>query len=187
VYADYGIAQIAVQAELEHPTHRFQEYHTLCRLPLTANDLTPGGWAPHAGFGGLEAGRYRFADVAPFAFVELLERDQDRRDGHGARRLAILFLGADAIAAYDALFCQQNGTLSPFAIVLQDHGFGGNYDRFGRGGLLEGIAGRCHAVPPWLLVAENTQPWDGFKRVPQVDGDRGGMHNTPRFLYQQGP
>jgi hypothetical protein len=182
VYADYGKPKFAVEAELEHPMHRFQGYHTLSRLPLAANDLTPGGWAPN--FGGLEADRC-FADVAPFAFVELLERDQDRDEGHGARRLAILFLGADGIAAYDALFCQQNGPSRPFAILLQDHGFGGNYGPFGRGGLLEGIARRCHAVPQWLLVAENTQPWEGFERVPEVDGDPGGMHNTLRFLYQQ--
>ena len=34
----------------------------------------------------------------PFGFLEVLERDHEFDDNHGARRLAILFLGADGIA-----------------------------------------------------------------------------------------
>ena len=129
--------------------------------------------------------RYRFAAAPAFGFLEILERDPEFDDGHGARRLAILFLGADGIAAYNALFCQEGNVAVPFAVVVQDHGFGGNYDRFGRGGLLEGLAARCNVIPRWLLVAENTDPWEGFVRVPEVDGDRGGMHATLRFLYER--
>jgi hypothetical protein len=183
VYADYGLARTDVEAQLEHPRRHFRGYHSLARLNLAEHDLTPGGWIPHVHPGDVAPDRYRFA-APPFGFLEVLERDQGFDDKHGARRLALLFLGADGIAAYDALFCQPHST-SPFAVVIQDHGFGGNYDRFGRGGLLDGIASRCDAVPRWLLVAENTDPWDGFGRVPGVGGDPGGMHATPRFLYKR--
>ena len=69
--------------------------------------------------------------------LEILQRESGLNDAHGPSRLAILFLGADAIATYDALFCQGDGTRSPYVVVLQDHGFGGNYDSFGEGGTLE--------------------------------------------------
>jgi len=185
VYADYGRTQTALAAELGHAAHRFRGYHTLARLDLAECDIVPGGWIPHVDPGDMAPDRYRFAAAPPFGFLEVLERDQEFDDGHGARRLAILFLGADAIAAYDALFCQQHNTSQPFAVVVQDHGFGGNYDRFWRGGLLEGTARRCDAVPRWLLVAENTDPWEGFVRVPEVDGDPGGVHATLRFLHER--
>jgi hypothetical protein len=136
----------------------------------------------------LPAEPYWFAAVAhaPFGFLEVLERDRDLDDDHGARRLAILFLGADGIAAYEALFCQrQHGQSAPFGVVLQDHGFGGNYERFGGGGLLERIAKDTNALPRFLLVAGNTNAWEGFERVPDVEGDHGGMHAHRRFLFRR--
>jgi hypothetical protein len=69
--------------------------------------------------------------------------------------------------------------------VLQDHGFGGNYNRFGGGGILERIASRTNCFPPFLLIAEDTIPWTGYVRVPDVEGSVGGMHRTIRFLYQR--
>lgn len=186
VYADYDVTQPDLEAELGNPGHSFRGYHTLARLQLRESDLVPRGWTAHVQ-PDVPQNRYRFGTVAaaPFGFVEVLERDRNLNDDHGARRLAILFLGADGIAAYDALFCQEHSDSAPFAVVLQDHGFGGNYDKFGRGGLLESIATRCHVVPPYLLVAENTAPWPGFKPVHDVDGDRGGMHNTLRLLHER--
>jgi hypothetical protein len=186
VYADYGVDRTAVEAELEHPAHRFRGYHALVRLNLTERDLSPRGWTPHLEPAEVARERYRFATAPPFGFLEVLERDQEFDDKHGARRLAVLFLGADGIATYDALFCQEDSISPPFAVVIQDHGFGANYDRFGRGGLLERAARRCNVIPQWLLVAENTDPWAGFVRVPEAHGDRGGIHGTLRFLYQRG-
>ena len=187
VYADYGLRQADLEAELEHPRYGFCGYHTLARLQLQQTDLVPAGCIYHIRAEEIQPGMYGFATVinAPFGFLEILERDSDRDDNYGARRLAILFLGADGIATYDALFCQRHSTSAPFAVVLQDHGFGGNYDSFGRDSLLERIATRCNVIPRWLLVADNTEPWLGFERVNNVDGDSGGMHNNLRFLYER--
>jgi hypothetical protein len=180
VYADYGVTQARLQAELCHPTHRFLGYHTLARVELAEGDLAPGGWVPHIDSEDGKADRHRLA-----GFLNVLERDRELGDAHGARRLAILFLVADGIAAYDTLFCQSPNIPTPFVVVVQDHSFGGNYTRFGRGGLLERVARCCDVLPSSLLVAEHTRPWDGYSRVPDVDGDRGGMHNTLRFLYER--
>jgi len=184
---DYGLTQGYLEQELGDLVHGFRGYHTLSRLQLRESDLAPSGWTPHVHAGEVPQNRHSFATVAtaPFGFLEVLERDLEFDDSHGPRRLGIIFLGADAIAAYDALFCQERGTSRPFAIVLQDHGFGGNYDRFGKGGLLERISRRCGVAPQWLLVGENTDPWDGFQRVVNVEGDLGGMHNQLRFLHER--
>jgi hypothetical protein len=187
VYADYGKTQPVLEAKLGHHQHGFRGYHALARLQLRESDLVPRGWTAHVEAGDLLPDRYRGVAVAdsPFGFLEVLERDEDLDENHGARRLAILFLGADGFATYDALFCQGHGDSAPFAVVLQDHGFGENYDEFGRDGLLERIARRCDVLPPWLLVAENTHPWQGFERVPDLNGDHGGMHDMLRFLYER--
>jgi len=183
VFADYGVTQADLERELNHGRHGFRGYHTLARLHLQEIDVVPRGWNPHLHLGKAAQDRYQLS--APFGFLEILERDDEFQDNHGARRLAILFLGNDGIAAYDALFCQGRDTSVPFAIVLQDHGFGGNYDSFGGGSLLERIARDCHVVPRRLLVAKNTKPWDAFDEVPDVDGDPGGMHSHLRFLYER--
>lgn len=187
VYADYGVTQTALERGLGDPRYGFRGYHRLARLQLRESDLIPQGWTAHVNPAEVPPNRHMFATVAaaPFGFLEVLEREPELGDAHGASRLAILFLGADGVATYDALFCQRDSVSAPFALVLQDHGFGGNYDRFGSAGLLERISKRCEAVPQWLLVAEYTRQWDGFERVPNVDGDRGGMHSQLRFLHRR--
>ncbi len=186
VYVDYGLDRQTIEAELSSERYRFQGYHTLSRIELAESDITPTGWHPHITEAEARATTRAHIDTAPFGFVEILERNTEFDDNHGPERLAILFLGADGIAAYDALFCQKSSVKPPFAVVLQDHGFGGNYDHFGNNGLLHRIAGRCQVFPEILLVAENTTPWENYHSIPDVAPDRGGMHNTRRNLYKRG-
>lgn len=184
VYADYFVKQAELEEQLADPLNNFYGYHTLARLQLKERDLVPRGWVAHVRPEDLPAGGFGFAPVAesPFGFLEVLERNQDLDERHGAHRLAILFLGADGIATYDALFCQTHSVSPPFAVILQDHGFGCNYNKFGQGGLLERIAKCCPTgLPDWLVVAKNTTPWPGFMKA--GDGGRGGMHSMRRYLY----
>lgn len=186
VYVDSMTEQSRIEAELSHSSpqnsHRFLGYHCLARLSLDAVDLIPNGWKQHADT--REERTFREPHITPYGFLEVLERDADRDDTHGAERLAILFLGADGIASYDALFCQKDGTPPPFAVLIQDHGFGGNYDKFGGDGLLEGIADQCKVFPKFLLVAKNSKPWVGYSQSVNVNGEAGGMHRDMRFLHQ---
>lgn len=187
VYVDYGRTQAELDEALQHPEHGFLGYHRLARVLLRESDLVPSGWRSHVAPGEINTAAPRhFPSVAaaPFGFLEVLERNPDLGEEHGAKRLAILFLGANGIASYDALFCQGPEQRPPFAVVLVDHGFGGNCETFGRAGLLERIAQRCNVFPELLLVAEHTQAWEGFERVPDVERDRGGMHNERRYLYE---
>lgn len=185
VYADYGKTEASVKADLDNPeityNGHFNGYHSLARVKLTQQQLTPEGWTPHAGPERFRAG----SGITPYGFLEVLERDPDLGDAHGAHRLAIIFLGADGHASYDALFCQDNETPAPFAVFVQDHGFGGNYSRFGRGGLLERIARCTDTLPSWLIVGDSFSAWEGYTRVPDVERDKGGMHSDLRILYQK--
>lgn len=185
VYADYWVNQEQVKADLDNPAKayngHFRGYHSVERIPLTEADLGPRGRQSH----GDTLFRKKRAHVQPYVFLEVMERDSDFDDSHGAQRLSVLFLGTDGHASYDALFCQVKGQRPPYAVALQDHGFGGNYSNFGRGGAMAGIAIRAGVMPEYLLVAEGTKPWDGYVRVPDVAGSRGGTMARLRYLYQR--
>lgn len=103
---------------------------------------------------------------------------------HGPKRLAILFLFADGISTYDALFCQARNKLEPFAILLHDHGYGFD-EPFGRGGLMEKIAMHAKIKPTYLLVDYNTRPWRDYTKLEAIAGDHGGMHDRPRYLHKR--
>ena len=123
----------------------------------------------------------------PFRFIAIFEREDGYSDEHGAQRFAILFMAVDGFAAFDALFCQGNGIPAPFCVVLQDHGFGGNHDRFGRGGVLERLAIESQAQPRFALAEETQTPipvWDGYQPCP-CDGELMGMHRNLRHLYER--
>lgn len=119
----------------------------------------------------------RFDPIAPYARMLVFEKQVG---AEGPDRLAVLFLAADAIATYDALFA--NGNARPFGMLLQDHGFGCNWDRFGRGGLLDRIAGRSGVRPELLLSEEYDGVWEDYELLPG-EPSVGGMHGNYRRLF----
>jgi hypothetical protein len=172
VYVDYTIGQNEMEAELDHPKHHFMGYETLDRVTVVSED---------------------FADVRMrdgrkgYVFLDVLTRKAEVGPEHGPERLAVLFIGADAYDAYQRLFHDASCVKPPYAILIQDHGFGGNYDTFGRYGLLANLAAQANTFPTYLLAPSqerNTRIWLGYERVPDLDGDRGGMHKTMRYLYR---
>ncbi len=184
VYADYGVSDTALKRELDDPQRGFRGYHSLARIDLEEKDLLPSGWVPHVT---QDEARYRRSDVSTyhrFGFVEILERNEDLDDEHGAKRLAIMFLGADGVAAYDALFCQKPGS-APFVLMLQDHGFSGNYTRFGRGGLLGKIVVQANSFPEFILCADNTEIWPDYRLIPEAYSSMGGARQVRRIYVRE--
>jgi hypothetical protein len=182
VYADYGITRDHVQKELGADGHPFAGYKSAGHEELLEHDLTPNGWLPHINPKAAPPGPV--APVLPYAFVEILERRPGFDDAHGPQRLAILFLCADGVAAYDSLFCQVNAT-APYAVVLQDHGWGGNWTTFGEGGHLEKLASSTGRLPQFLLVAANTDVWGGYSAIDGATLGGGGMHAFERQLWKR--
>lgn len=193
VYADYGLSQQFLESELDHKEKNFRGYHTLDRIHVSIRKL----FSVHSKFSyhyfKREVYGYPkrnlfskgFNGISPYGFIEILERNHDYSDEHGPERLAILFLGLDGIASYAALFCQRGSISPPFAVVLQQHGFSGNYDTFERGGLLEHIVATSGVYPSWLLVARGTESWKGFSQVQDVYAVIGGMYASRRYLYSR--
>lgn len=184
VYADYGITQKDLERALDGP-QGFNGYHSLARLSLQQNQILPSGWSPTLSSEELEQVKNscfsRGLGVTPYAFLEVLERDSGLDDDHGAERLAILFLCADGIATFDALFCQPESQ-SLFALLIQDHGVGGNYDSFGPLGLMSQLAQRGGRFPQYLLC-EQRSAWTDYSQVPNSGLDVGGCWRSERYLF----
>jgi hypothetical protein len=186
VQVDYGVSLAELKEELQHPQHGFRGYDSLDQLELGEREVLPQGWTPHLDPTEVGPSVNRFVGIVPYALLQILQRQSGYGDEHGPERLAVLFLGADGIASYDALFCQETSLGAPFVVLLQDHGFGGNYDRFGAGGALERIVLRTGVFPEYLFVAdEGTRAWQGYEPVPEIDADKGGIWNDARRLYRR--
>jgi hypothetical protein len=182
---DYGITQSVLETELIN--HGFLGYENLFRSQLTERDLVPFVWEASIHFRPDYPLNYAAANLKKesYSFLQIMERKPEYDEAHGPKRLAILFLFADGIATYDALFCQARNKSEPFAVLLQDHGFGGNYDKFGMGGLMERIALHTQIKPTYLLVGEDSIPWRDYIKIENIQPDQGGMYNTTRYLYRK--
>ena len=183
---DYGLSADDVLAQLGDRREKFLGYQLIGSCQPTEADLTPVGWTPHLTTSEMGSGGRGPQGTQPFAFLDIFERESGYDESHGPKRIAILFLGADGVACYDAIYSQKSWK-PPFVVVVQDHGFGNNYTQFGRGGLLEKVADRISAIPEYILVAENTAAWSAYEPVPGVDPVYGGRAQIPhvRRLFQR--
>lgn len=197
VYADYGLSRQEFADHLAPSSrNRLKGYHATDLIDLSEAELAPPGWRQQLHLDAADAatvanassdwvpGWMKSSDVVPYATLAILDREPDLGDAHGPSRLALLQIGGDGFLTFDALFCRL-GRREPFAIVLQDHGFGGNYDKFGGGGLLERIAQRADRFPKWMLLGASTQPWSGYERVAECQPSIGGMHGVERVLMRR--
>ena len=179
VYADYMLPKDELTKELH--THGFRGYDIFDEVSFSEREVMDAiPWCRHflseeemrAAANGTAEMR-QVNHPSPYALLAILERKPNFGDDHGPERLAILFLGADGIATYEAIFANGNAPQF-FGFLLQDHGWGGNYDRFGRGGLLEKIMTRSKVFPHFVLTAHD-RPYDGYAKVEWTEpaGSRG--------------
>ena len=179
VYADYWLPKDELSKELH--THGFRGYDILDEVSFSECEVMAAiPWRRHflseeemrAAANGTAKMR-QVNHPSPYTLLAILERKPNFGDDHGPERLAILFLGADGIATYEAIFANGNAPQF-FGFLLQDHGWGGNYDRFGRGGLLEKIMTRSKVFPHFVLTVHD-RLYDGYARVEWADpaGSRG--------------
>jgi hypothetical protein len=182
VYVDFDYTLPELHAELNSERNGFRGYHSIARVNVAATELRETPWHPRRQ---LNYGNFaRRAMANPFALLEILERNSDFGDDHGPNRLAVLFIAACGFATFDALF-NQSPDYRPYAILLQDHGFGGCPDEFGAGGLLEDLSAESAKHPKFMLIGQNTTPWNGYRQIEGLPAEPGGMHAFPRRLYVQ--
>lgn len=173
----------------DHDRGHPRGYRTIEARHLREEEIRPDGWRSHISPPSNYPARRHAGRPAPFGLWAVFEREPDLTDEHGPERLAIMVIGGEAVATYDALFCQGDAALV-YAVVLQDHGFGGNWERFGgEGSPLFSLAGRF-GLPEWLLVGDGGEDsrisacaWPGYKPVSKPS--EGGMHFNKRRLYRK--
>ena len=167
MHADYGILKEEMEKHLAKG-ECIAGYHSIGRVD----------WSDKIHVGGHEGFR---EGQDPYCFMEVFERNPDKDNSWGASRFAVVFIYADAIETYKELFVNRYNK-APWIFLLQDHGFGGNYDMFGRGGALDSII-RRGVKPKFVICAENTRVWGGYYRMDSVLPTCGGMHRDTRHLY----
>lgn len=184
LYVDYMVSREELIKELQ--VNPFQGYHSIGRIDWSESDLMPNrqfpievNYTPNK-----DPKVYVNKNVTPFCFTEILERDADKNEEWGSERFAITFLFADGIAAYYQLFVKQF-VKAPWLFLLQDHGFGGNYDWFGKNGCLDAIIKESNIRPEYVICACQTDIWNGYKQVKKINPTYGGMHNYRRDLFKK--
>jgi hypothetical protein len=188
VYADYLMDQAKILSDLENGKRGFSGYRLMARIKIDPSEIIPEDYQTSIRLNELrESNRRENFDRVPlekplYAFAEILERKDEHDETWGPKRLCILFIGLDAFAAFEALFYRTGRVRPPYGILIQDHGFGGNYSRFDGYGFLYQTARAERSFPKWLLVAQYSKPWPGFELVPGVSsaGDR-----LQRSLYHR--
>ena len=104
------------------------------------------------------------------------------------KKCDFFFLRTEAIKTFLLLFSNAEPK-SPDVIVLQDHGFGGNWGNQifgyadGQTAKFYGINKVSGYMPPYLYVAENTNPWPEYEQVTEFEGKYGSAGH-PRALFK---
>lgn len=163
-YVDYQMRKAELLKKLKKE-NAFAGYKLLGIQNILKKELCPNGWVPHV----KATPKYNeyFGSGEPYCVIAVFERKDEFDEDYGCKRFALVYLYADAIATFDAVFA--NYSRSPDLLVLQDHGFGGNYDKFGKDGLMHEIAKKTKTFPKYILCAENTSVWDGYELVAYRD------------------
>jgi len=156
-------------------------YSLLDMQEITEDMLTPHGWRATCVVNPALARTFVADDFEPYCLAAVFQRNLWVGEEHGASRILVIAIGADGIATYDALFA--NRGIAPDVLVVQDHGFGGNWASFGRNSILERIAIKSRTLPRYLCV-EDHNPWNGYKKLEGVAPEIGGMHSNSRYLFR---
>jgi len=133
-FVDYGKTEREVDDEIRWPG--FQGYSLVGRKNLTERDLAPNNWRPSvpARFRDqLRRLKYIFdRDVvgSPFATWCIFDRVGNKDEHHGPQRFSFVYMCADGVAAYQALYWQNHTAPEVLAIIRPGHAFGGNYTDF---------------------------------------------------------
>lgn len=185
LYVDYNIQRRNIEAFLEK--RGFYDYRSIGRVEFSEFDLLPYGqhtldidYKPRHS----EAMTFVNKDEKPYCFMEILERCHYDGSETSSERIAVTFLFADGIMTYYQLFVKEYKK-SPWLFLLIDHGFGGNYDLFGGGGLLERIITEHCCFPDFVFCYVYNSIWPGYKIIEGLNSVKGGIHNDERILYKK--
>ena len=161
LYVDYLLKRSDLERHIAQ-RNSIRGYHAIGKIEWTEKDLMPNGQYPfninkEPMF--FEPNTFVDPDEKPYCFTLIMER-----------------------ATYYQLFVREYGK-APWIFLLQDHGFGCNYDCFGRGGILDSIIAESGICPTFVLCGDNTRIWKGYAKVKGVLPICDGFHHR-RDMYR---
>ena len=157
----------------------FRGYDEIAHYDYSFEEIAgPQDWEPHFDY------RKWVKQEKRFCRLSIFERQEIYNESYGAERFALLYINDDGIKLYDALWGSKKYK-APFACLMEDYGFGGNYDSFGNGGHMEAIAKESGVYPYFMFFGHNAEPWDNTYKVPDVYGKSGGYWRYERPLYMK--
>lgn len=190
LYVDYGLSKSGLEDHIAQK-NSIRGYHPIAEIEWQENDLMPNGQHQYPAYITAQLRHkdpYWFVDKneKPYCFSVIMERDEDHDDTWGAERFVVTFLFADGIATYYQLFVKEY-SMAPWLFLLQDHGFGGNYDRYGAGGILDQIIRESRCYPTFVIFGDGggTQMWKGYEQVADVTPLYRGMHRRDLYKLSQ--
>ena len=152
IYIDYGIDSDELDSNLDNPG--FKGYHLLLSRRISEQELTPNGWvaSPPSREDGNPT-QYRKWIKKPFANWSVFEREEGLDKEHGPEKFSLLFLCADGVSAFQALYLSNNCYPKAVAIIQPGTGFGMNWTDFGNPDKIfsKTVLTNPHGVPKYLL------------------------------------
>ena len=129
IYVDYGRSREELVGALRAPG--FRGYELLAVRDVSEDELVPNGWTPS--FPTPEDGdpwKYQRVMQTPFCLWGILQRQDGFSESHGPRRFSLLYLCADGVAAFQALYVANHASPRIVAVIQPGHGFGWNWTNF---------------------------------------------------------
>lgn len=129
VYVDYGQGREDLDRALRSPG--FRGYGVLGKRDVPQVELTPHGWTPTVptSVDGNPT-RYRNWMKKPFCLWIVFQRLDEFPESHGPHRFSLLYLCADGVAAFQALYVANKHAPAIVAVIQPGHAFGGNWTDF---------------------------------------------------------
>ena len=175
VYVDYGCSRADLHENLAK--HPFSGYQMVGRREVRIEELTPAGWGlPYLTPREVEQYQARTRDerIGTTSFCDWLifDREPSKPSCHGPRRFSLLYLSADGVAAFHALYVCNGLCPSVIALIQPGYGFGGNWTDFydPKGPMARTLMTNSAGTPKTLLYGGwgarkyfGTSPWPYYK------------------------
>lgn len=124
--------------------------------------------------------RSEFDKYGHFVKFYVFERNAECTNPHAVERFALLYLGADAFPVFNAVYVQGRANL--FATLIEDYGFGCQYERFGNRQLLHEMAKKANVFPELILSERASCVWKHYALIEGLEQSRCGIRS--RWLYK---
>lgn len=128
VYVDYGYNREELSKALAQ--RGFRGYKPIAIRDVTEQELLACRSLPL--FLSARKNRFRFSNQTfePFCYWVVFQRLDAMPDSHGPKRFSLLYICADGVATYEALYTANEIAPSCIAIIQPGRGFGGNWTSF---------------------------------------------------------